>query len=464
MDPESQIVDFIVNTGYDDLPAEVVTAVKVNILDTLGCALGGSGAPGSREVARLFTGLGGIKASSILVCGGRVPPQAAGLVNAAMAHALDFDDTHDRAVLHTGVTAVPAALAVGEYLGAVSGKEMITAVALGIDLVCRMGLATKSWHGWILTSLYGYFGAAAVAGKLLGLDAEGMLNALGIAYAQASGNQQSVIDGALSKRLQPGFAVSGGILAALLAREGITGARKVFEGKAGVFNLYGRGDYRPEALVSEPSWRFEVTNLSYKPYPCCRIAHSAITAALSLVAEHKLEADRIKEVTVGVSRTAYYSLCLPVDIKHQPRNVVDAQFSIPYTTATALARGKVGIEDFTAEALRRPEVLGIASRLSCYEDDEITRAAGRQIAPARVTVKLTDGREYSAVVDYPRGHFTNPMTPEEFCRKLADCAANAAIPLNKTVPARLTALVERLEDVADIGQIAALLSPRRSRL
>ena len=152
MNLENSIVDFIVNTGFDNLPDEVVAATKLNILDTLCCALGGSGAPGCREVVRLFTELGGVKSSSVLVYGGKVPPQAAGLVNATMAHALDFDDTHDKAVLHAGVTTVPTALAMGEYRGTVSGKEMITAVALGIDVVCRMGLATKSWIGWILTA------------------------------------------------------------------------------------------------------------------------------------------------------------------------------------------------------------------------------------------------------------------------------------------------------------------------
>ncbi|MFC1906788.1 MmgE/PrpD family protein [Chloroflexota bacterium] len=464
MDLENRIVDFIVNTGFNNLPDEVVAATKLNILDTLCCALGGSGAPGCREVVRLFTGQGGMKSSSVLVYGGKVPPQAAGLVNATMAHALDFDDTHDKAVLHAGVTTVPAALAMDEYLGAVSGKEMITAVALGIDVVCRMGLATKSWIGWILTALYGYFGAATVAGKLLRLDSEGMMNALGIAYAQASGNQQSVIDGALTKRLQPGFAASGGILAALLAREGITGARSVFEGKSGIFNLYGRTDYEPAALVSELGQRFEVTNLSYKPYPCCRIAHSAITAAMSLVGEHNIVTDRIQEVTIEVSKLAYKSLCLPVDIKNKPRNVVDAQFSIPYATAVALATKKVSINDFTEDAIHRPEILELMTQLRCYPDDRITRAAGREISPAKVTVKLTDGKQYSAAVDYPKGHINNPMTREEFDRKLVDCVACAAIPMEKTVPGQLTRLVERLEDVEDIGEISALLSPGQSQL
>ncbi|MBU2609267.1 MAG: MmgE/PrpD family protein, partial [Chloroflexi bacterium] len=355
-------------------------------------------------------------------------------------------------------------LAMGEYLGTVSGKEVITAVALGIDVVCRMGLATKSWIGWILTALYGYFGAATVAGKLLGLDAEGMKNALGIAYAQASGNQQSVIDGALTKRLQPGFAASGGILAALLAREGITGAKSVFEGKSGIFSLYGRDDYEPAAMISELGQRFEVTNLSYKPYPCCRIAHSAITAAMSLVGEHNIVTDRIQEVIIEVSKLAYKSLCLPVDIKNKPRNVVDAQFSIPYATAVALATKEVSISDFTEDAIHRPEIIELMTRLRCYPNDRITRAAGREISPAKVTVTLTDGKQYSAAVDYPKGHINNPMTREEFDRKLVDCVACAAIPMEKTVPSQLTRLVERLEDVEDIGEISALLSPGQSQL
>jgi 2-methylcitrate dehydratase PrpD len=464
VDIESKLVDFTVNTGYADLPRGVVAATKKNILDTIACALGGSSAPGCREVVRLFAGFGGKESSSILVYGGKLPPQSAALVNATMAHALDFDDTHDKAVLHAGVSTVPVALAVGEYLGTVSGKDLITATALGIDIVCRMGLATKSWIGWIFTALYGFFGAATVAGKLMGLDRERMLNALGIAYAQASGNQQSVIDGALSKRLQPGFAASGGILSALLAREGITGARRIFEGKTGIFGLYNRGDYDPSALTADLGQRFEVTNLSYKPYPCCRITHSAITGALTLVKEHHITPEQIQEVEVGVNKMAYNGLCLPAETKYKPRNIVDAQFSIPYTTAVALAQGRVGIDDFTEDAIHRPDILQLMTRLRCHADASITQRSGREISPATVTVKLDDGHEYSIAVDYPKGHVNNPMTREEFGEKLVDCASHAAVPLSKDVPERLTHLIEHLEDVDNISEITALLSPGKSQL
>lgn len=413
---------------------------------------------------RLFAGLGGKESSSILVYGGKLPPQSAALVNATMAHALDFDDTHDKAVLHAGVSTVPVALAVGEYLGNVSGKDLITAIALGIDVVSRMGLATKSWIGWIFTALYGFFGAATVAGKLIGLDRGQLLNALGIAYAQASGNQQSVIDGALSKRLQPGFAGSGGVLSALLAREGITGARRIFEGKTGIFGLYQRGDYDATALTADLGHRFEVTNLSYKPYPCCRITHSAITGAVILVKEHHIKPEQIQEVSVGVNKIAYKGLCLPEEIKYKPRNIVDAQFSIPYTTAVALSQGKVGIDDFSEDAIRRPEIIHLMTRLHCYADAQLTQASGREITPAKLTVKLSDGNEFPIAVDYPKGHVNNPMTEKEFSEKLADCAAHAAMPLGKDVPDRLTRLIDRLEDVENISEITALLSPKHSRL
>ncbi|MBI4331209.1 MAG: MmgE/PrpD family protein [Chloroflexi bacterium] len=460
MDIEQQLADFIAGTGYRDLPAEAVAATRRNILDTLGCAVGGSGAPGCREVVNLVTELGGKESSSILVYGRKAPPSAAALANATMGHALDFDDTHDAAILHAGVATVPAALAVSEYLGGVSGKDMITAVTLGIDLACRLALATTAWVGWILTPLYGFFGAAAVSAKLLGLDREGTLNALGIAYAQASGNSQCIADGALTKRVQIGFAASGGVTAALLARNGVTGARRMLEGESGIFRLYQRGEYDRSSLMSGLGKRFEVTRLSYKPYPCCRSTHSAINAAIVLAETHDIQPGEIAEIVVGVNKLAYEDLCQPAEVKREPRNIVDAQFSVPYTTAVALTARRVGIDDFTDAAVRRPGVLALAAKVRCHVDGDIDRAGGKQVTPARVGLRLKDGREFSMRIDLPRGDPQNPMTREEFGRKLVDCVGHAARPLGKTVPDELARLVDRLEDVEDVAEIAALLSPR----
>jgi len=449
---ELELARFVVETDYNKLSPEVVKATKRNILDTLATALAGSAALGCREVVDLVTELGGRQESTLLVYGKRLPSPSAALANSTMAHALDYDDTHDQSVLHAGVTVVPAALAIAERVGGVSGKELIAAVALGIDLTCRMGIATKPWIGWILTSVYGYFGAATAAAKLLGLDVEGVLNAWGIAYAQASGNLECVASGALSKRLQAGFAAQGGVISALMAERGITGARESLGGKDGIFNLYQRGEYEPTALTAELGKRFEVVNLSYKSYPCCRWTHSGIDAASKL--GQGISPDEIEEVEARVSEKAWQSIGEPMEVKRRPRNIVDAQFSIPYTMATALVKGTVGIDDFTEEAIKDPRILEIASKIKVAVSHVAQRE--REISGTEVTVKTRDGRFHSASVTEAKGHPKNPMSDEDFVRKFRDCALYAAQPLPPDSVNALLQLLADLEAATDVSQLARL--------
>ena len=282
MGAELELARFVSNTKYENLTEEVVKATKRDIFDTIGVGIGGSSAPGIGQVVDYAKEMEGRESSTILTYGIKVPPASAALANGSMCHALDYDDTHDRAVLHTGPVVIPAAFAVADYIGGVSGKEFINAVTLGIEIHCRLGLATKLWIGWMLTPLYGCFGAAAAVGKLLGLGEEGLVNTWGITYSQAAGNTETIVSGGLTKRLQAGFAANSGVVAGLLARKGITGAENSFEGKAGIFNLYQRGEYEAGALTEALGKTFEVTNLSFKPYPCCRFNHSSIAAALEI--------------------------------------------------------------------------------------------------------------------------------------------------------------------------------------
>ncbi|MFH1486358.1 MAG: MmgE/PrpD family protein, partial [Chloroflexota bacterium] len=215
MDAAVALAKNAARTRYSDIPVEAVEATKKDIIDTLGTTMAGSAAAGGREIAELMreSGCGG--KSTILVYGGKVCAENAAMANGSMGHALDYDDTHDAAILHVGVTTVPAAFAIAEQIGRVNGRDFITAVTLGIDVICRLGLANKEGPaepgGWILTPLYGYFGAAIAAGKLLGLDEVGLINAMGIAYSQTAGNHRCIDDGALTKRMQAGFAAKGGV-------------------------------------------------------------------------------------------------------------------------------------------------------------------------------------------------------------------------------------------------------------
>ena len=222
------------------LDPAVVKAVKNNIGDTLSCALAGSSAKAIDVVSGLVTEWAGTPQADMFVFGGKFPAHHAAWVNGGMSHARDYDDTHDAAILHAGVTSVPAAIAAGQLRGKLSGADLIAAVAAGLEVTCRLGVAVKVdiiESGFIYTSLLGYFGATAAAGRALGLTPEEMVNAFGIVYSSVAGNHQVTRDASLMKRLQPGLAAQAAVVAVQLAKRGIRGAQHVFEGADGFFRV-----------------------------------------------------------------------------------------------------------------------------------------------------------------------------------------------------------------------------------
>lgn len=455
MDAAAQLAKHIVATTYDRLPQEAIGATKSFILDTCGVALAGSTAPGCREVVDLVREWEGREESTLLVYGGKVPAPHAALANSTMAHALDLDDVHEDGLIHAHISALPAALAVAEQKGHVSGKELITAVTLGTDLALRLALSTGTTVGFVRSATCGCFGAAAAAGKLLGLDEAQMHHTFGIALSQAAGTVQCVVDGALVKRMQPALAAQAGILSALLARRGITGAVNVFGGPYGFFELCTRGEIDPGRLLERLGQRFENTTLSMKPFPSGRCTHGPIAAALQIARQHDIRAEEIDEVLATLPQVSYELTGRPFEIRQNPQ--VDAQFSTAYTTAAALVRKDLFIDDFSDKAVRDPVVYGVAQKVTVRPNPPEIKDIN-QMVPAIVEVKLKDGRVYRQRVDAIRGHPDNPMTREERLDKFHRCAGYAARPIPKANLARFIVLVEHLEEVEDVGGLAGLLT------
>jgi 2-methylcitrate dehydratase PrpD len=269
MDVAYTLAKYIASAKFEDVPIQAVEGAKRIILDQLAAALAGSTACGAKEVVQEVSEWGGKPESTIWVYGKRVPVVHAVFANSVMTHGWDYDDTHLPTITHTGVVTVPPAFALAERKGKLGGKELITAVNIGIDVLTRLsaGCPNAGKQGWHATTLFGSFAAAATAGHILGLSEEQMLNAFGLAYAQASGNGQCVRDGALSKRLQPGFAVKAALQGVLLAQRGVTGAQNSFEGEYGLYPVYTRGEYTSDVITAELGKRFETPNVAIKPYP-----------------------------------------------------------------------------------------------------------------------------------------------------------------------------------------------------
>lgn len=450
----------VAKVGYEDLSGDVIQATKNDILDTLGTAIAGSAAPGCKELVETILLTYDKPQASIWVYGHKMPAPEAALANGTMGHALDFDDTHDGAVLHAGVSVVPAAFAVAEQLGRRGGKDLITAVTLGIDWLCRMGLASMVSpiaSGWMYTSTCGFFGATAAATKLMGLDVDRIVDAMGIAYAQAAGNTQCMTDGALTKRMQPGFAARAGVLSALLAKNGITGVRNIFDGEAGYYRVYLKGAYDRDRLLAELGSRFEGVTLSYKPFPACRHTHTAIEAALELAKRHAIRSEDVEEIRVGVNQQAHRNVCTPVEVKSRPRTIVDAQFSVPYCVATAITKKEVFIDDFTEQAIGNPVVIRLAQKVTSCVDDEMEKKYSRQTTPARVSIRLKGGVVHESLKIIPRGSPENPMGFDELAEKFRRCAGYARIPLPRERVDRAIELVRNLESVPDVQEIVKML-------
>jgi len=461
---EKSLAEYLVSSKYEEIPKAAVEATKAQIINILSAIIGGSSADGISPLIRLLQDWGGKPESTVIQYGLKLPASRAAQANASMGHALDFDDTYNKMTLHVAVVTVPPALAVAERTGRVSGKALLTAVALAVDLGCRMtnvlqappGKAQTSWHFWHFTTLFGHFMAAAAAGRILGLNTNQMLDALGLAYHQSSGNMQVIREGALAKRMGPGFASRAGVEAALMAQAGISGAKEFIEGEVNFYKLYHPAcDYVDlSQLTAGLGTKFENANISLKPYPCGVVNHTAIEAALALAKEYDIQPAEVERIIVHTGAGSHV-LCRPIEIKRHPRNAVDTQFSIPWSVATAIAKRKAAVEDYTAEAIKDRTVNDLADRLEAQIEASFS---GGTIEPARVTVVLKNGKQFSKQVDHPSGSPEKPFSPDDVRRKLENCNSVSLKPLAEKKMDRLTAAVASLEEMADVRELAEMLA------
>jgi 2-methylcitrate dehydratase PrpD len=458
MDIVHRLVENILNVQNDDLPLETIDVTKKCILDTLACVIGGSTAAGSNEIVKYLKEEGGKEESTIFVYGGKVPSPNAVLANSTMARALDFDTVHEGAGVHASATIVPVALAMAEKVGPLRGKDFMTAVALGSDLICRLRSASGSrshTSGWS-SETFGPFGAAAAAGKILGLNEEMLINAMGLALSQAASGLQSFIDGSLAVRLQQGLSARAGLVSAVLAQRGFSGAKNILEGKYGFYPLYFHGDYAPDKLTEDLGKRFEGTYVSFKPFPSCKYTHGPIAAVLEILSEHEIRPEKIRKITVEVNQNAYNICYQPRAKKVVPQSVIDAQFSIPYTVAVGIIKKDVFIDDFTEIAIRDPSALDLSDKVTVEVNPEIDKM-DLNVAPSIVEIEMYDQKRYSKRIDFVKGHPNHPMTFEDCARKLEKCASFSASLALKGNVGRLIELIYAFEKVDDVSEIMRLL-------
>ena len=449
---EEALVDHVTGTHFSDLDAQTIDCCKKLIVDALGVTFPGSRAPGCTQIVDLFGAWQSGRGASVLLTGIRMPPPLAAMANSTMMHAMDFDDTLDASALHTFVNVLPAVLAAAETRENVSGKDLITALVVGVDLICRISLAIERPLSWIRTATCGSFGAAAAAAKILDLDREQVVNALGVVYSQTSGNAQGLIEGRLVKRMQPGFAASAGVMSAFLAGKGITGSRRFLTGPYGYYELYERGAFHPDAATEGLGAHYSVLDLSIKPYPSCRMTHASIDAALALK-DRVGSANDIDRIEVSASTMVTEMVGKPFQIGINPQ--VDAQFSIPYTTACALVRGDVFLQDFETAAISDATVVDLAKRVRVTANPMFP---AKDILPAKMEIIRKDGTVLSKTVPVPLGNPGKPMDADQCRQKFIKCLDYSGYSLTEEARNELFSMIKNLESLTDVKKLIRIMA------
>src|SRR5688572_3618765 len=345
-------------------------SVKRELLDYLGAAIAGRAAAGLPAWLKVLIDFGG-RPDARVIGGPRVPAPIAALCNGYFGHVLEFDDTHDEAVLHAGSAAIPAAFAAAGLRGEVSGKELCEAVLLGVELTCRLGVATRLnlvEGGWIYTALLGHFGATLAAARIIDHRPEVLRNAFGIVYCLASGNHQSTREGAPTKHVQPGFAAANAITAALMASAGLDGVKQPLTGEDGLSRVYLHDLFDPARAVRELGAQWEFDRLSIKPYPTCRLTHPAISAALRLRAQLGDDAHRVERIELVIGPQAHDIVGRDTPERLTPATRVAAQFSIYWCVATALIHGELTPRQLIGEVPPSADVAALIGRIGCGAD------------------------------------------------------------------------------------------------
>ncbi|MBI2907722.1 MAG: MmgE/PrpD family protein [Chloroflexi bacterium] len=448
--------EIVAQTRYADLPPDTVEVTKKSILDTIGVAVAATGLVREpKTVVDLLKEAGGKEEATVWGFGGKLPAWAAAFANGAMAHALDYDDVFDDEAVHPSATTVPAALAVAERAAGVSGKDFITAVALGNDIIGRLGKSVVWKRDWFLTPLFGVFSSAAAAGKVLGLDRNRLVDALGIGLCQAAGTMEIVYGtGSNIRGIYDSFVGKAGVLSALMAQRGISGVKSSLEGKAGLYAVYFHGEYDRDILTADLGRRFDGTKVSFKPWPCCRFSHPYLTALLALARERDISIGDVKGITVETSSVSH-ELCIPPEARVRPATPLDAKFSIPYILARGLLKGGITLADFSPEAIKDDASAALASRISSRLNTGFDSYGGRP--PGKVHLETVDGKVYSQYEEFAYGNPRNPISQEDLVRKFCDCASYSAAPFPEGNVEEMVELIANLEAVSDVSQIARLL-------
>ena len=451
MNETRTLAEFVARLRYEDLPQAVVDQACRIIVDTVGCALSAWSEDPAKsrialEIAKLYGSVDG--ASVIGVAGVKSQPAFAAFANGILANAADNDDTHKRALLHTGSVVVPPALALAETQG-LSGRELILALVAGYEVAVRVGMAVMPTHYryWHSTATNGTFGAAACAAKALRLDAEGMQRALGLAGTQAAGLNTFFESGDMTKSIHPGKAAFNGILSAQLAQMGTTSPPSILEHPKGYLNAYSTQP-KPQKLVEGLGTTWEILQNGFKYFPSILASHAPIQATLALVKKHAIDPMQIARITNETYNTvkSHFS-------NKDVSTVMAARVSVPYCIAIAAVDGKLTQAQFAPARIDDPLVRAVLANTEVIADPELNQLYPDKF-PARVTITLKNGASFQETVLFPKGDPQDPLSAAEIETKFRD---NVATMLSPAGAGKLLDAIHALPEARNVNELVSRL-------
>lgn len=443
----------ISSARWKSLPDPAREGARSVALDAIGVILAASGlAPEAAPFIALALA-NGSGPCTILGTTARVQPLGAALANGALAHAVDYEDAFDRAPAHPNASLVPVLLALAQSQGPISGRKFLTALAVGGDIACRIALSLRQpmeQGGWYPPPIVAAFGAVAGAANLLKLSPQQTKDALSLTLCQVTMPGEIKHSRRTTLRaVREAFPAQAALTAALLAREGVAGFEEPLEGKSGFYALYAGSQFDAAELTERLGVHYYGSELTFKPWPSCRGTHPFIEMALDLSARHALSPDRIIRVDVGIDQIQSM-LVEPLARKQAPATAIDAKFSIPFTTALALVRGAVRLDDFGPETLCSRDVLAMAARIHPRAEHRPEWQPG---VGGAMHITLANGEVRSAWLNDALGCPARPLAPEARRAKFIDCAGRAAVPLLPEAASRLADAIQDMERLEDVGAL-----------
>ncbi len=453
--PTRALADYIAGLTYKDIPEEVVRHIKYCLIDSFGCALFGSTLPWGKIIRSFTKELGKGKGALLWGDGAEVPSTSAPLANGTLIHSFEMDDLHRVGVIHPGSEAIPAADALVRYHGHVDGKRFLTAVVAGYEVGCRVGMtggASQLRRGFHPSATSGTFAAGAAAAKMLRLNPDKTVHALGIAGTQAAG-LMAAQHSSMVKRMHPGRSAQAGVYGALLAAKGFTGIEDILEAPYGGFCSTFIDKPNLSYLTQDLGEHFETLNVGFKPYPCCGSNHTSIDALKKILREHsEVSAENVEKIRIRTTRATKLHVGWP----YEPKSMTTAQMNLLFCVAILLHDREFFVDQVTQKSIRRADILATTRKIEVVEDAELEALGDEGRHGVIVEVQLRGGKIYGERVLHAKGSDKHPMTQDEVLQKFRLLASRVLSPSRVE---KLENTLLDLEKLDDARKMAKLLTP-----